>query len=314
MMCNIWQSDSRQEISPSHYAKLPRTLRTINITGGEPFLRKDLVDVVRAIHSVVPRARIVFSTNGFMTGAIVARVKEIREFHDRIGVGVSIDGRKAVHDRVRGVPGAFDKAVATVDALKGLGLKDLRIAMTVFGENGHEVEEVFRLSKRLGVEFTMTLAHDSEIYFQKSGNLPGGLDEVTMKGLSRVMHSQLRSPRVKEWFRAYHTKGMMDPSTRESYKSGCEAGARYFFVAPNGDVYPCNVMDLKIGNLAEVSSWDELFTPAVESRVRRAVKGCDKSCWMVCNTRSLILAHPTKVGAWVSKSKVKAHLARRSED
>ena len=311
-MCNIWKRTDSSVIEPRHYLKLPRSLRTINITGGEPFLRKDLVDVLKAIDSVVPSARIVFSSNGSLTETIVSRMRDIRAFHPRVGIGISIDGMEGTHDRIRGVPGIFKRAISTVEGLKQEGFTDLRIAMTLSEGNVYEAGKVLDLSRKLGVEFSITLAHDSEIYFQKTDNVSSVLLETVPRVLPELVQSQLRSRSIKDWFRAYHTNGISDPAIRETFISHCEAGKRYFFMSPAGDIFPCNVMNEKIGNLAEVSRWNELFPSDVEKRVRLAVQNCRRDCWMVCNTRSLIISHPFKAGAWVAKKKVISSLRKTS--
>jgi radical SAM protein with 4Fe4S-binding SPASM domain len=116
------------------------------------------------------------------------------------------------------------------------------------------------------------------------------------------------SSSVKDWFRAYHVQGIMDPGLRKEFISRCRAGERYFFMSPNGDLFPCMVMAKKIGNLREVKEWDELFKGDIDADVRRAVRGCTEDCWMVCNTRSLIISHPFKAGYWVLKNKIGSHV------
>jgi MoaA/NifB/PqqE/SkfB family radical SAM enzyme len=310
-MCNIWKSTPVAEMPAEHYAKLPTSLRTINITGGEPFLRKDLVEVIRRIDSRAPSSRMVFSTNGFLTETILSALEEVRGFHPSIGVGVSIDGPEDVHDHVRGVDGAFKKAMKTIDGLRSIGLKDLRIGMTLTAENVRYATEVYKLSKDLGVQFTVTFAHNSEIYFQKMDNVPPEFSGIDGNSLSEVLRAQLRSRSAKDWFRAYHIRGIMDKDLRKEFISRCEAGSRFFFISPSGDVFPCMVMNMPIGNLAQVADWDDLFKGGAEERVLKAVQGCREDCWMVCNTRSLIMAHPVRAGAWVTKSKVKAHLGNK---
>jgi radical SAM protein with 4Fe4S-binding SPASM domain len=206
------------------------------------------------------------------------------------------------------VPEIFNRAIATVLQLKEAGLVDLRIAMTLQESNVHEVRQVFELSCDLGVEFTMTLAHDSDLYFKKSNNVSSELLGAVAKELPSVLLRQLRSKSAKDWFRAYHTKGIMDPEHRRQLTSNCEAGRRYFFMSPEGDVYPCNVLNHKIGNLSSVGTWDDLFTDGAEERVRDIVRNCKKDCWMICNARSLIIAHPIKTAAWVAKNKIAAHV------
>jgi len=307
-MCNIWQTNDVDELKPEHYAKLPGSLKTINITGGEPFLRNDLVEVVKAIHSRAPQSRMVFSTNGMETEQITSAVQEIIGFHKNIGIGVSIDGMEDTHEKIRGVPGIFKCATRTISNLKQMGITDLRIGMTLLPENSGDAMKVFEMSRELGVEFTTTFAHNSEIYFKKKTNKSFDIEGSASPELYSIMRKQLVSRSPKNWLRAYHIQGILDPSLRMTFRSHCEAGRRYVFVDPKGNVYPCMVLDSALGNLADVKNWDELITPDVVAKTRRLVQGCKEDCWMVCNTRSLILAHPFKAGAWVARNKVRSHL------
>jgi MoaA/NifB/PqqE/SkfB family radical SAM enzyme len=307
-MCNIWQNASEEEMEPGHYEKLPTSLRTMNITGGEPFLRKDLVKVVSSIHKRAPHARMVFSTNGLLTDTIVSVLSEVREFHPRVGVGVSIDGLESTHDDLRGIEGIFKSAVATIESLKGIGITDLRMGMTFLQNNVQEAKDVFNLSKRLGVQFTATFAHNSEIYFQKTDNPLPESSGSSQDALEAVVKAELRSGSPKDWFRAYHMMGVMDPELRGEFISHCEAGARFFFMSPSGNVFPCSVMNMLIGNLRCVETWDDIFKDDVETRVTRSVRGCRNDCWMVCNTRSLIITHPLKAAHWVLRHKAGAHI------
>ncbi|MEW5748715.1 MAG: radical SAM protein [Candidatus Thermoplasmatota archaeon] len=301
-MCNIWKLDPGAEMTPADYHKIPPSLKTINITGGEPFLRHDLVEVIREIHSIVPSSRIVFSTNGFLTARITSTIKEIMHFHPRVGVGVSIDGIGKTHDTIRGIEGAYDKALTTVTALKNLGIRDLRIAMTIMRENSKEVRDVFALARGLDVEFTCVHVHNSDVYFCKDDNpteTSSGISDSN--SIASVVEAQLHSKHAKDWLRAYHTNGIIDVGERHRYTSSCEAGKEYVFIAPNGDVYPCNVMNKKLGNITQHRSWDEFAANIDEYDLRKAVTNCNMDCWMVCNTRSLIKAHPFRVGSWILK-------------
>ena len=70
-MCNIWKfpTNPRDEINPKVLEKLPPGLR-INITGGEPMMRRDIEDIFEVLY---PKARLLeLSTNGYFTDRIVA--------------------------------------------------------------------------------------------------------------------------------------------------------------------------------------------------------------------------------------------------
>lgn len=309
-MCNIWRSTPQAEIAASEYTKLPVTLRTINITGGEPFLRQDLLDVVKSIHSVVPDARVVVSSNGYLTNTILKQMRLIRAVYPNVGIGISLDGVEETHDRIRGVPGSYSHAMQTTGLLRDDGFDDVRFGMTVTPDNMNEVESVYLLAEDLGIQFTATYAHNSDIYFGKSDNPSPECSIVNQDSVQRVINHLLSSWTVKDWLRAYHFGGMLDPSIRRSYLGLCEAGMRYVFIAPDGSVYPCNVLDMKLGNLSDVSKWDEMFTKEAQDKMVEEVRSCRRDCWMVCNTRSLILAHPLRAAKWIARRRLGLALRR----
>jgi len=309
-MCNIWKVSDFEELAPEEYGKLPNSLRSINITGGEPFLRRDLVEVVRSIHEVVPGCRIVISSNGFMTDRIVSAMAEMKRFHAKLGIGVSVDGLEVVHDSVRGVKGAFGKAIETVKAVEAEGVEDVRIGMTIVKENSGQILDVYRLSGELGAEFTTTVAHNSDVYFRKNDNAPVETLLGVDRDLRRISDAHLRKLSPKAWFRAYHIAGITDRSIRSSSTGLCTAGTRFIFMDPRGDVYPCIVLNKVIGNIREFDSLEAMLSTKEAKAARSIVRACEKDCWMVCNTRNMMLGHPGRSIGWVIRNKPRAHLSR----
>ncbi|MFQ5964084.1 MAG: radical SAM protein [Candidatus Scalinduaceae bacterium] len=98
----------------------PLPLDHVIITGGEPFLNKEVVDIVREIRA----NSIAIPTNGSNSRIIVEKVKRIlqenKNFKKKISVSISIDGPEDVHDKIRGRKGSFDSAMRTYYQLKEL--------------------------------------------------------------------------------------------------------------------------------------------------------------------------------------------------
>lgn len=312
VMCNIWRLNEPESMPPSEYRKLPSSLTTVNVTGGEPFLRDDLVEVVREIHNAAPRCRIVISSNGMLTHRIMEMMSEIRKFHPGIGIGISVDGTKDIHNSVRGVKGGFEKAIETVKQLKAAHFKDIRIGMTIVEENSGQVLEVYKLSKELGVQFTTTVAHNSTIYFRKDDNNPKRTSAKLASDLGQISDDHLRSLAPKNWFRAYHLAGVADSSMRKQSKN-CSAGARFVFIDPKGCVYPCIVLDKMMGNIKENPDLESLLSSQGTKVAMENVRRCKEDCWMVCNIRSLILSHPGRSVSWIIRNKPRAHVVGRAK-
>ena len=114
-------------------------------SGGEPLMREDLPELLR--HAVDRGMRAVISTNGTMI------TKEKARIFGKIGlsyVGVSLDGMREIHDRFRGVDGAFDKAMQGMRNCIDEGIK-VGVRFTMTGKNQGEIPAIFDLIEREGI-------------------------------------------------------------------------------------------------------------------------------------------------------------------
>lgn len=289
--------------SPAAYSRLPPSLRYINLSGGEPFLRDDLPGLVETVARQCPKARIVISTNGLLPGKIEEQSQAIRQIvGNRLGVGVSIDGIGEIHDRIRGVPGAFEKALKSVERLKGLGVKDLGIGATLCDENVHQVAEVYQLSQELGVKFVLTVVHNSDHFFRTTHNRVTRLP-LLRQGLDRIIGAELRSWQPKKWFKAFFYEGLYDYAAGKPRQIPCQAASASFFLSPSGDVYPCNVFDEIMGNIRE-GGFEAIWASQRAAAVRKKVESCPHGCWMVCTAISAIRSHLFQAGWWVAKNQL----------
>ena len=125
-MCNIWQypTDKKEEITAEDLKSLPK-LKFINLTGGEPFIREDLPEIVEECYRHAPR--IVISTSGWFED----RVIKLAERFPNIGIRISIEGLSGKNDELRGRQGGFDKGLRTLLKLKSMGVKDIGFGCTV---------------------------------------------------------------------------------------------------------------------------------------------------------------------------------------
>ena len=117
-MCNRYKAPSKpeEEISIETIKKLPKMYFT-NITGGEPFIRTDLKDIVRELYK--KSDRIVISTNGFFTDRIIDLAKEFPQ----IGIRISIEGLEQTNNEIRGLNNGFNRGYTTLKKLCEMGLK-----------------------------------------------------------------------------------------------------------------------------------------------------------------------------------------------
>ena len=85
---------------------------------------------------------------------------------------------------------------------------------------------------------------------------------------------------------------------------GCDAMRGSFFLDPKGDIFPCNILSVKAGNILE-KSFDEIWNSALSNIIRCKAKNCKTPCWMVCTAKPGIKKHWFKTGMWILREKVR---------
>lgn len=303
VMCDIWKVKSFPELAPEEYLKLPFSLRDINISGGETFLRRDIVDVIAAAHKACPKARMVISTNGFMPAFIEQQMKKILEVNPNIGVAVSLDGVGDMHEKVRRIPDAYKKSTETIERLQSLGMKNLRFGFTIIPENVTHFSKVYDDAMARGIQFTHSYAQSSDNYF-------GGIHIMNDPDLrelrqnyEHIIGSELKSWDLKRWARAFYAYSLYRFINEKKQVLNNDPGTRFFFLSSDGTVYPSVVHNYKMGNLKDVSNWSELWNSDLAHAAREKVVTEGVPAWMICTARTAIKKHPFEVASWVIKNK-----------
>ncbi len=307
-MCDIWANPSRKkdEITAKELEILPN-FKFANITGGEPFVRLDLEDIVEVMSRKANR--IVISTSGWHTKKII----KLAERFPEIGIRVSIEGLPIMNDELRGREGGFDRGIRTLLSLREMGIKDIGFGQTISNKNSHDLLPLYELSKSLGMEFATASFHNS-YYFHKEDNVVTNKDEVTAN-FSELIERLLKENSPKSWFRAFFNLGLINYIREKPRMLPCEAGTANFFIEPNGDVFPCNGLEERywkesMGNIRETPDFEELWFSDKASQVREKVRTCPKNCWMVGTAAPVMkkyIKHPLK---WVVKNKIKSLIGK----
>jgi len=305
-MCDIWQREPEPEVEPSVYYHLPRTLREINLTGGEPFLRSDLNKIVAVMAERCPGVRMVISSNGLLPERIGELAPKLRALSPKLGVRISLDGIKPeTHDRIRGVPGAFDKAWASLAALRRAGVKDLGIGFTMLRGNEDELLPLYELAKKKGLQFTSTVAHSSAMFFgEQNDSFPEPAKAAAVYG--ELRRRQLQSWRIKDWFRAYFTAGVVDLVSGHPRKIKCPAGRDFFYLDPFGIAFPCHIENWPLGHIEQ--GYENLI--AQHPEILTKVDTCDEHCWMTCTVSPLMRRDLTTTAGSVAFDRLRTMVGR----
>jgi radical SAM protein with 4Fe4S-binding SPASM domain len=119
--------------------------RHINITGGEPFVREDLLDILRAVSHWPFYRNIDIQTNGVFISDNPSVLEGMREV-GVTGLGVSIDGFESTYDTLRGIPGTWAKAVNAARLAVGAGYV-VTVSLVAHSGNVHELAAFHRFVK-----------------------------------------------------------------------------------------------------------------------------------------------------------------------
>jgi MoaA/NifB/PqqE/SkfB family radical SAM enzyme len=307
-MCHIWQNPTLpiDEISLETLDKIPSGIDFLNLTGGEPTLRNDLVEIVDILYPKA--AKLEINSNGLHPERIEPLIKK----YPNIKVRFSLEGMEETNNRIRGEEDGYQRKINGLLRFKELGGKDLGFALTIQDDNFKEIVPIFELARKNNFELSTSTLHNG-FQFHKSDNVPYDRLRIA-KSIENLIIAMLKTYDVKLWFRAYMNLGLISKVLGHRRLLRCTAGTSFAFVDPWSDVYACNVRpDLKIGNL-EDQSWEEIFGGRLISAVREKVYHCQQNCWMVGSAKTAMRQvkyaklpkwEPT---AWVIKNKLRLML------
>lgn len=302
-MCNIWNNPTKvsEEFKPELLEKLPN-VNSVNITGGEPFVREDIEEIVKILRKKTKR--IVFSTSGFFSDRILALAKKYPD----LGFRISIEGLSCKNDELRGRQGGFDKGLRTLLELRRMGVKDIGFGITVSNNNSDDMLNLYELNRNLKMQFATASFHNS-FYFHKYDNKVTNVDEVCAN-FDELIQRLMNENSPKSWFRAFFNLGLINYIKGGRRMLPCEAGSENFFVDPYGNVLPCNGMEEScwfdtMGNLHDVNDFMEIWNSEQAQKVREKVANCPKSCWMIGSASPVMKKYIGKVLPWVIKNKIK---------
>ncbi len=226
----------------------------ITVTGGEPFVREDFLDLLEVLSANKEYFSFAILTNGSFIGATMAR--RLRALGPTF-VQVSIEGTPDTHDGIRGA-GSFEKATS---ALKCLVRENIctSVSFTAYRGNFREFTEVARLGRRLRVNRVWA---DRLIPW---GNGAALRDQVLTPDETREFFEIMNNERIKakrRWFGK--TEIAMRRALQFLVAGGkpyhCTAGDTLVTVQPNGDLYPCRRMPIRVGNLMEKPLMELYYT------------------------------------------------------
>ena len=335
--CNIWRdsTDTRDpELSLSEYERIFKSIGPsviwYTLSGGEPFLREDIVEIVALIKKYSNPKIVIIPTNAILNKRITRNVEEILKVtapDATLIVNLSLDGTGEDHDQIRGIKGNFDRFQETFFELKELKNKyhdSLEIGV-------HSVVSRFNVEKILDlfsyVRNTLTpdsyiseIAENREELLNTEDLITPSIElyEQTIRPLQQeVRDSLLRNKGLTGLIQAFRLKyyDYVIKEMREKRRIiPCYAGQVSAQISPWGDVWPCCILAYKaqMGNMRDFDlDFNKLWYSEKARQVRQQVTHGDCYCPMA-NVHYTNMALTPSAMIDVIKNYVSVRLGRNS--
>jgi len=304
-MCNIWQKKSVNEMTPSEVALFFERwsqFRWVHLTGGELFMRRDIDDLVAAIQRSCRSLFLLnFPTTGWFGDKTVQLVERtLARGVGRLMVTISLDGPKALHEEMRGLPGSWDRGIETFRRLRGIRRSNLQtvIGMTLLGQNADQVDATIDAIRTVIPDFERTelhlnIGHESGHYFDNVGRSAVSPDHA------RVIRAiDDHRTRNGKWLHPVHfLENRYQALVPTYYETGrsplpCSALSTSCFVDAYWNLFACSIWDAKIGNLREAGfDLGALWESPLRRQYRKDVaeENCPH-CWTPCEAYPTLLS------------------------
>jgi MoaA/NifB/PqqE/SkfB family radical SAM enzyme len=308
---------TRDEMCSDDYIPLFETvshdLFWLGLTGGEPFLKEDLVDIIHLAASKSQKLHILeLTTNGFSEGVVEKKVNDILENSNVpfITVGVSIDGPPLTHDYMRGRKEAWNQAIATYKKLCEISRSypnlSPHISYTISGHNAGGFVDFLNALAEEGIRMetdliSVSIEHVGHLYHNVGSgkdSLLYGANTDIQSLLSRIGVFRSINKGIVEVGRHLFKKMFLVSAIdflKKPNKMVIPCAALYCscFIDPFGFVYPCSIYGKKLGNLRK-TSFHRIWHSHIANKLRESIKEekCP-NCWSPCEAEpSFLLSLP----------------------
>ncbi|MDD3051613.1 MAG: radical SAM/SPASM domain-containing protein [Candidatus Cloacimonetes bacterium] len=259
----------------------------VTLSGGEPFLRADLVEIAKIIYLYSKPRIINIPSNGILTDKIVEDVTAIAKYCKKsdIIINLSIDAIGTNHDKIRNVNGNYEKVIETYNRLKKLKIDNLSIGIHTVISN-FNVNNFAEIANRL-----MALKPDSYITEIAERRVElGTMNEnitpplIAYKSaidylIHRIKNQHFEgTSKITQAFRIEYYNLVKRILRDKTQIIPCYAGIASVQISPEGDVWPCCIKAVVLGNLKDCNfDFRTIFFSRKAEVERRIIK--NKGCY-----------------------------------
>ena len=291
--CDIWKIEKpkesgkphriKDEVTPDDVARMCKSpvlqdVDEVIISGGEPLIRADFVELMLAYHENLPKATFGITINGYDPERVDNLFGDIQHYAPKFKwhvIGVSLNGTRHRHNLSRGLD-CYDAVIDTAKVIKRY-TDNPAFSFTFLEENVQDYAHVKKIADAMGLSVHVCwtvmnerfVARKKDLVFQDNPDLVPVLEEYC--NVAKIKETG----DVKKDFMKYKPEirgAYLYDSILNQRVMPCFAGDTFFHMGPYGDVYPCNfkltddrilgnIKDKPIGDILEYSSefYDEIL-------------------------------------------------------
>ena len=259
-----------EELSLDEIDKFTKTmdpLLHLILTGGEPYIKKDLAEIARIFYHNTRLPILSIPSNGWYLDKMDKQIRNILKWCPELILNqlISLDGLEEDHDRIRGIKGSFKKALDALELIKNLKKKLKRInvgvIITFTSQNQNKMKEIvkgiYELSKPDNISINLVRGDPKE---RVNLNLDMKLYKEAVDYRNSLFyskkisgHNDFNGSNLVTAGRIVLNEMVQEIFETNKYQTPCYSGNLSGVMYPEGQVYPCEILDKnhKIGNIRD---------------------------------------------------------------
>ncbi len=284
---------------------LGKSLLNINLTGGEPFVRKDIIDIAKIYLKNTLIQSMYITTNASFPDRIETFAKSINSIDRELELNfqISIDELLEKHNKIRKIKNLFDNCLDTYRRIQKLNLDNVNpvVSITVSLENCDNIKNIFYyLTSKCKLDsLKCTIVRDEGIYkipFEKKRKIYDAYAWLTSKIQEMTKERKINNYNLKSIQGRLNNKkdniswDMINKIyMKPQYISPCHAGSLFGIITSNGLVYPCEILeDRMLGNLREndmdfMKIWSNKLNKRTKEFIIKSKCNCTYECALSFN-------------------------------
>ncbi|NHJ23205.1 MAG: radical SAM protein [Candidatus Lokiarchaeota archaeon] len=278
----LWKDNQKKdELSLEEIKRIYREAKEAGfivtiLWGGEPLIRKDIVEIIKFVKNTCEFTIVGIVTNGWF---LPQKIKEIG--NDLDFVLISLDSpRLEEHDNIRGLKGLYNKIMESINIIKNCyPYISLQFSFSISKYNINRVEEMIQLSNKMDIPVAFniinTIRHFSTGSIDEKGSLSATDDEINT-AFEKILKAKRSGSKI------VNSEPYLNHFIGGKKPYDCHTKKIFMFVNSNGDIENCLKLDKPIANLREISVNKVLQLPIFKNFIEESEK-----CYS-CNSPTMI--------------------------